>query len=103
MSFIKNMIDHDLNLLQTLDGQYIVHTSKQGDSRVIDGMLQERTSFVAGGHVEMVTTEAILSVRSIDSVAMQVGDKVTVDSNSYEIAVIRGNNEGITELVLERL
>ena len=97
------MQEHDLSLLQTLDGQYIVYTPKQGKPRVIDGMLQTRTAFIPGGHVEMVSTESILSVRSVDSIDMQVGDKIAVDSNTYEIAVIRADNESITELVLEKL
>ena len=103
MSFVKNMMEHDLTLLQTLDGQYIVYTPKQGKPKVIDGMLQERTAFIPGGHVEMISTEITLSVRSIDSVDMQTGDKIAVDSQTYEIAVIRADNEGITELLLEKL
>lgn len=103
MSFIKNMIDHDLTLLQALDGQYIMYMPKNGKSKVIDGMLQERSSFIPGGHVEMVSTESILSVRSIDSIDMQAGDKIAVDTQTYEIVVIRADNENITELLLEKL
>ena len=103
MSFIKNMMEHNLTLLQALDGQYIMYMPKKGKSKVIDGMLQMRTAFIPGGHVEMVSTEAILSVRSVDSVDMQAGDEIAVDAQTYEIAVIRTDNEGITELVLERL
>ena len=103
MSFIKNMIEHDLTLLQTLDGQYIIHTPKQGKSKVIDGMLQERTAFAPGGYVEVVSTEVTLSMRSVDSTDMQTGDKIAVDDKTYEIAVIRPETEGITEFVLERL
>ena len=103
MSFIKNMMEHDLTLLQALDGQHIMYMPKKGKSKVIDGMLQMRTAFIPGGHVEMVSTEAILSVRSVDSIDMQAGDKIAVDSNTYEITVIRADNEGITELVLEKL
>ena len=97
------MMEHDLTLIQTLDGQYIIYTPKQGKPRVIDGMLQERASFIPGGSVEMVSTEAILSVRSIDSIDMQAGEKIAVDSQTYEIAVVRADNEGVVELVLERL
>ena len=103
MSFMKNMQEHDLSLLQTLDGQYIVHLPQQGNARVIDGMLQERVSFIPGGHVEMVTTETVLHLRAVDTQDMQVGDKIAVDSNSYEIAIIRADNENITELLLEKL
>ena len=97
------MMEHDLTLIQTLDGQYIIYTPKQGKPRVIDGMLQERASFIPGGSVEMVSTEAILSVRSVDSIDMQAGEKIAVDSQTYEIAVVRADNENITELVLEKL
>lgn len=103
MSFVKNMQDHDLALLQTLDGQYIIYTPKQGNPRVIDGMLQTRASLIPGGHVEIVTTETILQVRAVDGNDMQVGEKIAVDNNTYEIASIRADNEGITELVLEKL
>jgi hypothetical protein len=66
-------------------------------------MLEEKAIFIPGGHVEIVTNQTILSVRTIDSVDMQVGEKISVDSQAYEIAIIRVNNEGITELVLEKL
>ncbi len=64
MSFIKNMMEHDLSLLQTLDGQYILYTPKHGSPRVIDGMFQERVAFIPGGHIEIVSTEAILSINA---------------------------------------
>jgi len=103
MSFMKNMIEHDLSMLQALDGEYILYTSKQGKQRVIDGMLQTRASFIPGGSVEMMATEVTLSVRSVDAQDMQIGDKIAVDAQTYEIAAIRPDNEGIVEIVLERL
>lgn len=103
MSFMKNMQEHDLSLLQALDGAYILYTSALGKQRVIDGMLQTKTSFASGGYSEMVITETMLNVRAIDSYGMQVGEKIAVDSNTYEIASIRPDNEGITELVLEKI
>ena len=103
MSFIKNMQEHDLALLQTLDGQYIMHLPKQGKPRIIDGMLQEHTQMVPGGNVEIVATHPVLSVRNVDLPDVQIGDLIAVDSKSYEVAVIRPDNEGIVELVLERL
>lgn len=103
MSFVKQMQEHDLSLLQALDGEYVLYTSSQGFTRVIDGMLQTRTAFASGGYAEMVTTETILQVRFVDSYDMQVGEKIAVDSKTYEIASIRAENEGITELLLEKL
>ncbi len=103
MSFVKNMAEHDLSLLQTLDGQYILYTPKKGSPRVIDGMLQEHTQMIPGGNVEIVTTHPVLSVRSIDLPEVQTGDKIAVDNKTYEIAVIHPSNEGIIELVLEKL
>lgn len=103
MSFVKNMQEHDLSLLQALDGEYILYTSSQGKQKVIDGMLQTRTAFASGGYTEMVTTETILQVRFVDSYDMQVGEKIAVDNQTYEIASIRAETEGINELLLERL
>jgi hypothetical protein len=103
MSFVKQMQEHDLSLLQALDGEYILYTSSQGKQKIIDGMLQTRTAFVNAGYGEMVTTEIILHIRALDSNDMQVGEKIAVDNNTYEIASIRAENEGITELVLEKL
>ena len=103
MSFIKNMQDHDLALLQALDGEYILYTSNQGNQRIIDGMLQKRASLIPGSYGEMVSTETILHVRAIDSYEMQVGEKIAVDSQTYEIVCIRPDNEGISEIVLEKL
>ena len=103
MSFIKNMIEHDLSLLQTLDGQYIIYTSKQGNPRIIDGMLQEHTQMIPGGHIEVVATHPVLSVRSIDLPEVQTDDQISVDNDNYRVAVIRPSNESIIELILERL
>jgi hypothetical protein len=103
MSFIKNMQEHDLSLLQSLDGEYILYTSTCGKQKVIDGMLQTRTAFIPGGYAEMVTCETVLHIRAIDSHDMQVGEKIAVDAKTYEIAAIRPDNEGFTELLLEKL
>ncbi len=103
MGFVKNMQEHDLTLLQTLDGQYIVHTSRSGKMRVIDGMLQEHTQMIPGGNVEVVATYPVLSARTIDLDDVNIGDKIAIDSQTYEVAVIRPDNEGIAELVLEKL
>ena len=103
MSFIKNMMEHDLALLQTLDGEYILYTSNQGEQKVIDGMLQTRAAFVQGGSVDMVATETVLHMRAVDSQDMHVGERIVVDSQTYEIAIIRPDNESITELVLEKI
>lgn len=100
---MKKMIDHDLSLLQTLDGQYIIHISKGGKMRVIDGMLQEHTQMIPGGNVEVVATHPILSARSVDLEGVKIGDKITVDSQDYQISIIHPDNEGIIELVLEKL
>jgi hypothetical protein len=103
MSFMKNMQEHDLSLLQILDGEYILYTSSQGKQMVIDGMLQKRASLIPGSYGEMVSTETVLHLRAVDSQDMQVGEKIAVDSQTYEIAVIRAETEGMTELVLEKL
>ncbi len=103
MSFVKNMQEHDLALLQALDGEYILYTSTCGKQKVIDGMLQKRASFASGGYAEMVTTETVLHIRAIDSQDIQVGKKIAVDDKTYEIAAIRPDNEGFTELLLEKL
>ena len=103
MGFVKNMQEHDLALLQTLDGEYIVYTPRQGKPRVIDGMLQTRAALIPGGSIEMVTCETILHLRDIDSYDMQVGEKIAVDNNTYEIASIRPETEGITEVSLEKI
>ena len=97
------MIDHDLSLLQTLDGQYIIHTSKQGVIRVIDGMLQTRSAFIPGGSVDMISTETVLHIRAVDAHDMQIADKIAVEDQTYEIAVIRPDNESICEIILEKL
>lgn len=103
MGFVKQMMEHDLSLMQTLDGNYIIHTTQNGKQRVLDGMLQERTAFIPGGSIDIVTTEIILSVRSIDAKNINVNDRIVVDFGSYSVASIRADNEAITELVLERL
>ena len=109
MCFSKNMQEHDLSLLQTLDGQHIIYTPKGdsspkgGTARVIAGMLQEQTQMVHGQSVEVVATHTLLSVRSIDLPEVKTGDGIVVGNQAYEIVVIRPSNEGIIELVLEKL
>ena len=66
-------------------------------------MLQEHTQMIPGGNVEVVATHPILSARSIDLEDVNIGDKIAVDSQTYEVAIIRPDNEGIIELVLEKL
>jgi hypothetical protein len=66
-------------------------------------MLQEHTQMIPGGNVEVVATHPILSARSVDLEDVKIGDKITVDSQDYQISTIHPDNEGIIELVLEKL
>jgi len=103
MTFIEDMQERDLSLLQTLDGREVTYTPSMGVPRVISGMLQEFTELTGGETVDVVVTNPVLSVRTIDVAEIQVGDQFTIDSQLYEVAVIRPDNEGITELTLEKL
>jgi hypothetical protein len=103
MTFINDMQERDLSLLQTLDGREGTYTPSMGVPRVISGMLQEFTELTGGETVDVVVTNPVLSVRTIDIAEIQVGDQFTIDSQLYEVAVTRPDNEGITELTLEKL
>ena len=102
-SFIDDMQERDLSLLQTLDGREITYTPKGGMPRIIPGMFQEFTELVDGDSVDIVATNPVLSVRSIDLPCPETGDIVEIDGIEYEVAVIRPDNEGIIELILEKL
>lgn len=103
MAFIEDMQERDLALLQTLDGREVTYAPDGGSPRVISGMLQEFSELTSGETVDVVVTSPVLSVRSIDIPEIQTGDQFTVDGQDYEVAVIRPDNEGITELMLEKL
>lgn len=103
MAFIEDMQERDLALLQTLDGREVTYTPDGGSPRVISGMLQEFSELTGGETVNVVVTSPVLSARTIDIPEIAVGDLFSIDGQDYEVAVIRPDNEGITEIMMEKL
>lgn len=103
MPFIEDMQERDLALLQALDGREVTYAPDGGSSRIISGMLQEFTELTGGETVDVVVAKPVLSVRTIDIPEIQAGDIFTIDSQDYEVAVVSPDNEGITELMMEKL
>ncbi len=103
MPFIEDMQERDLALLQVLDGREVVYTPLVGAPRLLFGMLQAYSELVGGESVDVVVNQPILSVRTSDIPEIQVGDNFNIDNQDYEVAVIRPDSEGITELMLEKL
>lgn len=103
MSFISDMQERDLALLQTLDGRLIIYTPGGGLPRNIIGMLQEFTEIVNQGSVDVMATHPVLSARSIDIPEIATDDGIAVDGVNYKVSSIRPDNEGIIELILEKL
>lgn len=103
MPFIEDMRERDLALLQALDGREVAYTPLIGVPRVISGMLQEFTELTGGESVDVVVSNPVLSVRTVDIPEIQTDDRFSIDNQDYEVAVIRPDNEGITELMLEKL
>lgn len=103
MSFFDDMRLHDLSLLQTLDGRVVTYTPDGGTPRVIAGMLQEFSEMVGGESVDITSSRPVLSVRTADIPEIQTSDQFQIDGTDYEAQVIRPDNEGITELILEKL
>jgi hypothetical protein len=103
MPFIEDMQERDLALLQALDGREVTYTPDGGSPRIVSGMLQEFTELTGGETVDVVVAKPVLSVRTIDIPEIQAGDVFTIDSQDYEVAVVSPDNEGITELMMEKL
>lgn len=103
MPFIEDMQERDLALLQALDGREVVYTPQVGVPRIIAGMLQAFSELIGGESIDVVVAAPVLSVRTDDIPEIQVGDTFEIDSQDYEVAVIRPDNEGITELMMEKL
>lgn len=103
MAFIEDMQERDLALLQALDGREVTYRPQVGVPRVISGMLQAFSELAGGETVDVVVASPMLSVRTTDIPEIQVGDTFTIDEQDYEVAVIRPDSEGITELMMEKL
>ena len=103
MTFIEDMDNHHISLMEALDGREVTYTPQGGSPRTINAMLQEFSELTAGETVDIVTTSPILSARSIDIAEIQTGDQFTIQSQNYKAVVIKPDNEGITELMLEKI
>lgn len=103
MAFIEDMQERDLALLQALDGREVTYTPAGGMPRTVSGMLQEFTELTGGETVDVVVAKPVLSVRTIDIPEIQVGDLFTIETQDYEVAVVSPDNEGITELMMEKI
>lgn len=102
MPFIDDMQERDLALLQTLDGRDIIYTHRGSMPRVITGMFQSFSELADGESVDVVVSNPVLSVRSVDLPCPECGDLIEVDGTEYKVVVIRPDNEGIIELILEK-
>ena len=103
MSFLDDMRLHDLALLETLDGRVVTYTPDGGSSRVLSGMLQAFSELVGGETIDVVVNQPVLSLRTIDIPEIAVGDQFEIDTQTYEVAVIKPDSEGISELFLEKM
>lgn len=103
MSFLDDMRLHDLSLLQTLDGRVVTYTPDGGAPRVIAGMFQEFSEMVGGESVDITSSRPVLSVRTADIPEIQTNEQFQIDGTDYKAQVIRPDNEGITEVILEKL
>jgi len=103
MGFIDDMADHHLSILDRLDGREITYTPTGGASRVLSGLFQAYSELTGGESVDVVISSPVLSVRTQDILEIAVGDQFTIETVDYEVAVIRPDEEGITELTLEKL
>ena len=103
MSFLDDMRLHDLALLETLDGRVVTYTPEGGSSRVLSGMLQAFSELVGGDTMEGGVNHPVLSLRTIDIPEIAVGDQFEINAQDYEVAIIKPDSEGITELILEKL
>ena len=103
MSFIEDMDNHHLSILDMLDGREVIYTPDGELPRVVSAMMQEFSELREGETVNIVVTNPILSIRSLDIPEITLGDHFNVDGQDYEVAIIRPDNEGITELTLEKL
>lgn len=103
MTFMDDMHGHHLNLLEKLDGREVIYTPDGGSPRPVTGMFQAYSELVGGESVDVVVNNPVLSVRTADVPEIATGDAFTVDGTEYEVAVIRPDSEGITELIMEKL
>lgn len=103
MPFIDDMAQHDLSLLERLDGRVVTYTPVIGSPRTLTGMLQEFTEMIGGEGVDVVASHPVLSVRTADVPDIATGDQFAIDGQDYEVEVIRPDSEGITEIILEKL
>lgn len=101
MPFLNDMHGHHLSLLQALDGREMFYTPAGGAIRAITGMFQAYSQLVGGETVDVLVNNPVLSVRTDDVPEIATGDSITIDGKDYEVAVIRPDSEGITELILE--
>ena len=98
---MEDMHAHHLTIMNALDGREVTYTPTGGTPRVLSGMLQAYSELVGGESVDVVVNDPVLSVRTQDIPEIQTGDRFTVGGKEYEVAVIRPDSEGITELTLE--
>lgn len=103
MTFIDNMDNHQLAILEALDGRTIIYTPQGGLSKQIKGLFQNYTQMLGAENIDIISSQPVLSVRTSDVMGIKTDDTINIASKSYRIAVIRPDSEGITELILEVL
>ena len=103
MSFLQKFHEHDLALIQMLDGRDVIYTPDGGSPRVISGMLQDFSKMASGETIDVVSSVPTLSVRIMDVPEIKIGDLMNIESQDYKVRIIRPDNEGMVEIELEIL
>ena len=101
MTFLQDMDQHHLAIMDKLDGREVIYTPQGGSPHTIIGLFQNYTEMLGSDNVDIVSSQPVLSIRTIDVPNIQTGDQIEIDGTSYSIAVIRPDSEGITEIMLE--
>jgi hypothetical protein len=103
MSFISDMENRDLAILQALDGREVTYIANDKEPRTISGLFQQFSETKQGESVDIIGAQPILSVRSSDIPEIANGDKFTIDNTTYKVTVILPDSEGMTEIIMEKL
>ena len=85
MTFLQDMDQHHLAIMDNLDGREVIYTPQGGLPQTITGLFQNYTEMLGSDNIDVVSSQPVLSVRTVDIPNIQTSDYIEIDGTLTQL------------------